>query len=55
MHVTENEPETFVLNDIGARVLLKAKLNTPVKTILNEKDKVANRVEVEVEEVLEGE
>lgn len=53
-NVTVNQPETFVLNDVGARVLLKAKLNTPVKTVLQEqsKNKPAKWVEVEVEEVV---
>jgi hypothetical protein len=52
-NVTVNQPETFVLSDVGARVLLKAKLNTPVKTVLQEagKNKLAKWIEVEVEEV----
>jgi len=50
--VAYNQPGKFVLSDIGARVLLKAKLNTPVKTVLNETDKLATWVEVEVEEVM---
>lgn len=50
-NVTVNQPETFVLSDIGARVLLKAKLNTPVKSVLQEKAKQTTWVEVEVEEV----
>jgi hypothetical protein len=48
--VVENQPETFVLSDVGARVLLKAKLNTPVKTVLNEKNKLVTWIEVEVED-----
>ena len=51
LNVTENKPEVFVLSDIGARVILKAKLNTLVKTVLNDKDKIATWIEVEVEQV----
>jgi hypothetical protein len=49
--ITQNEPENFVLSKSGSQVLLKAKLNTPVKTILHEKDQLVTWVEAEVEEL----
>ena len=48
---TKNEPESYRQSQTGSLVMLKTKLNTPVKTILNEKDKLATWVEVEVEEM----
>ena len=49
--ITQNEPENFVLRKSGSHVLLKAKLNTPVKAVLHEKDKLVTWVEAEVEEM----
>ncbi len=52
--IMQNAPESFSLSQSGSVVLLKAKLNTPVKTVLHEKEKLATWVEVEVEEILKN-
>jgi len=51
---TKNEPEIFRQSQTVSLVMLKAKLNTPVKTVISEKEKLATWVEVEVEEIIKN-